>query len=306
MEPAWQPRPLSILSTGELQDPRVPRKRDAALHVTSPAVFRPGAFTGETTSLPVGQALLSEVRHQTTKIVPPHVHELDYFSILLDGSYQESAPDFFIRYEPYSLVFHCANREHQDEITSIGTRIFFIELHRWWSDVLRSIGAPRAHFFELHGGEPTWLALRIYREFVAREADIESLVEPLLFELCSFAVDGTLAEKEPPWIAAVDERLQHGFAGSLSITNLAGYVGVHPAHLCRTFRRFRGRSIGDYVRGLRIQFVCRQLATGSESLSGIATAAGFADQSHMTKAFRRLTGYGPGAYREHIRAAAHP
>jgi AraC family transcriptional regulator len=75
---------------------------------------------------------------------------------------------------------------------------------------------------------------------------------------------------------------------------------VNPAHLCRTFRRYRRRTIGDYVIGLRVQFVCRKLLETRDSLTEIAVEAGFADQSHMTRIFKRVTGVPPGAYRSVI------
>jgi AraC-like DNA-binding protein len=74
-------------------------------------------------------------------------------------------------------------------------------------------------------------------------------------------------------------------------------MSVDPAHLCRAFRRFRRRTIGDYVTGLRVQFVCRKLAETHEPLSDIAAQSGFTDQSHMTRVFKRITGVTPGSYR---------
>lgn len=78
-------------------------------------------------------------------------------------------------------------------------------------------------------------------------------------------------------------------------------AGLHPGHLCRAFRQFRGQSLGECVRGLRVQFVCRRLVETEEPLHAIALEAGFADQSHMTRTFKRMTGYPPGAYRERMR-----
>jgi AraC-like DNA-binding protein len=41
---------------------------------------------------------------------------------------------------------------------------------------------------------------------------------------------------------------------------------------------------------------------GSAALVDIATAAGFADQSHMTRELRRLLGISPAAYRRALRS----
>ena len=62
---------------------------------------------------------------------------------------------------------------------------------------------------------------------------------------------------------------------------------VHPVHLAQTFRKFYRCTIGDYVRSLRIEFACRQLAATKMPLSEIALLAGFADQSHFTRTFRK-------------------
>jgi AraC-like DNA-binding protein len=49
----------------------------------------------------------------------------------------------------------------------------------------------------------------------------------------------------------------------------------------------------------------RRLVGTRESLSGIAATSGFADQSHFTREFRRLTGMTPGRYREVYGPAQH-
>ena len=63
---------------------------------------------------------------------------------------------------------------------------------------------------------------------------------------------------------------------------LAQTVDVHPVHLAHQFRKHFGVSIGEYIRNLRIQFVCQRLRTDA-SLAEIAREAGFADQSHMSR-----------------------
>jgi AraC family transcriptional regulator len=54
------------------------------------------------------------------------------------------------------------------------------------------------------------------------------------------------------------------------------------------------------VRQLRLDFACAQLTSGRHSLAAIAQAAGFADQSHFTRVFRRRMGLTPGAYRAQL------
>ena len=77
---------------------------------------------------------------------------------------------------------------------------------------------------------------------------------------------------------------------------------MHPTHLARTFRRFHGRSLGDYVTGLRIQRACRALGESDDTLAAIASETGFTDQSHFTRSFRDAVGTTPARYRRAHRA----
>ncbi len=232
----------------------------------------------------------------------PHSHGAAYFSLLLEGSYAEWGADFSLRYEPYTLVFHSANTVHEDEMGA-RTRFFAVELLEQWHRVIDDLGGVRAHVFELEGGDAAWLVLRLYREFLQHDAGSESSVEALLYELCGTVVKLPDEEtEEPAWLAAVDATIRERFGSPLQLEAIAATAGVHPAHVCRSYRRFRRRTISDALLRLRIQQVCRLLVESKQSLTAIALDCGFTDQSHMTRVFKRLTGRSPGAQRREERA----
>jgi AraC-like DNA-binding protein len=261
------------------------------------SIWAPGSFAGQTTSREIAGALLSEVRHVRAVRVAPHMHEVPYFSLLLEGSYSEGAADFAVLYEPYTVVFHDALTEHWDTIAADGCRMFFVELLAQWIEVVSAVPRP-AHLFEMHGGAPAWLILRLHREFLAGAAASPLTVESILFELCEYLSDATLETiAEPEWVTRTEELLRSQLSARIDLRTIARQMSVDPAHLCRAFRRFRRRTIGDYVTGLRVQFVCRKLAETDEPLSDIAAQSGFTDQSHMTRVFKRITGVTPGSYR---------
>jgi AraC family transcriptional regulator len=72
---------------------------------------------------------------------------------------------------------------------------------------------------------------------------------------------------------------------------------VHPARLARGFRHVWGESVGERLRRLRLEAARDALARPGSDLAEVAHACGFADQSHLTRAFRRAFGLTPGAYR---------
>jgi len=79
-------------------------------------------------------------------------------------------------------------------------------------------------------------------------------------------------------------------------------AGVHPSYLARTFRKFYGCTVGDYVRRLRVDYAVRELKESDKSLAEIATAAGFYDQSHFTHEFKSHLRMTPAEFRAAFRA----
>ena len=83
----------------------------------------------------------------------------------------------------------------------------------------------------------------------------------------------------------------------LTLDELAREAGVHPVHLSRIFRRSVGEGIGDHIHRLRVRTACERLLDPHASLAEVSFATGFADQSHFTRSFRRITGMTPALFR---------
>lgn len=89
--------------------------------------------------------------------------------------------------------------------------------------------------------------------------------------------------------------------GNLRIEPLARELGLSQSALERRFRRHVGTSPRRFASLVRLRHVLRLQAAGAD-LTTVAHAAGYCDQSHFNKDFRRVTGSAPGAY--FARAAA--
>ena len=101
-----------------------------------------------------------------------------------------------------------------------------------------------------------WLARRISME-IARPDDLTPLaVEALGLELLAVvARQFTIAPRAvPAWLARVRDRLHDEFADAPTLDALSRLAGVHPGHLTRMFRRHYGRSIGAYMRDVRLDW----------------------------------------------------
>lgn len=94
-------------------------------------------------------------------------------------------------------------------------------------------------------------------------------------------------------IAFVEENLPERIA----ISDLARIARVSQGHFARAFRKHFGRSPSEYVIERRIDLARTLMRTTAQGLSEIALDCGFADQAHMSRHFRRATGFSPRVWR---------
>lgn len=69
----------------------------------------------------------------------------------------------------------------------------------------------------------------------------------------------------------------------LSLTELAGLLGVSPHHLSRVFRAGTGSTVSRHRMRLRTRAALERLAAGERDLARLAADLGFADQSHLCR-----------------------
>lgn len=110
----------------------------------------------------------------------------------------------------------------------------------------------------------------------------------------------------PPWLKRALERIGEQPKEPTTLAELASEADVTPEHLARTFRRQTGCTVGDLLRRTRLLRATGALRRTSLSLSQVAHEAGFADQSHMTRVFRRYLGVTPLGYRRRVGGALRP
>ncbi len=89
--------------------------------------------------------------------------------------------------------------------------------------------------------------------------------------------------------------LEQHYAEDVSLERLAQLVHLSPYHLSRLFHARLGLPPHAYLNQVRVRHARRLLAQRLP-IAEIALAVGFADQSHLTKAFKRIVGVSPGQY----------
>jgi AraC family transcriptional regulator len=85
--------------------------------------------------------------------------------------------------------------------------------------------------------------------------------------------------------------------GELPIALLASECELSVSHFSRRFKRSTGLAPHQWLVQHRIEIAKKMLCETQRSLSEIALACGFSDQSHFTRTYTRLNGESPGAAR---------
>jgi AraC-like DNA-binding protein len=100
-----------------------------------------------------------------------------------------------------------------------------------------------------------------------------------------------------PTRVRVRDLLHDRLADDLSADDLARAVGLSRFQLYRQFRERYGLPPSAYLRQVRLREARRRLAAGA-AIAEVAFATGFADQSHLTRWFRRTYGITPRVYQQ--------
>jgi AraC family transcriptional regulator len=243
---------------------------------------------------------LAECEYRSGLEMPRHWHDFPHFYFVLRGACTETNERTTRLCKPWSLVFLPAGAAHSNHYHDAGTRTFDIQLDPCWLSRLREHLGGLDHPCSFLGGLAAQIAAGIYAEFqtmdTASPLAIEGLALALLAETtrCRAAVPD---RKPPRWLREARELFNSQFAEKLSLEAVAQAVDVHPTHLAREFRQRYRFTVGDYVRDLRIEEARRELSTSDAPVAEIALAAGFSDQSHFTRVFKRHTGLTPTEFR---------
>jgi len=223
-------------------------------------------------------------RYAPNLAMPRHAHASHGISVVLAGTLTEEAhhhtatPSVGWTVVKPARTFH-ENHFGREPVTLLGLT-FAESPEPERSDAWRWIDSAR-----------TWRAgLRLMRGVRRGEFHEDDLTE-FLATLHHMRVRG-----REPWLARVKDALDD-ISSRRSVRELAADADVHPVYLARCFRAAFGVSLREYRQIAQVRRATHFVIGTRRSLSEIAHDCGFADHSHMCRAFRIVAGTNPASLR---------
>jgi AraC-like DNA-binding protein len=240
--------------------------------------------------------------------VPRHWHEEYQFCLIQSGESELNYRGRNLPTPPTSLfMIHPgevhSNRAHHS--TGCSYRTLFVDtelMRRAATDVQgKETGLPffpTAVIFD-EDVLRQYLNLHLALEQASSSLERQVLLLNLLAELIArFAENGErprLFGSERQAIGRARDYLAEHYAENVSLENLARIARLSPFHFNRIFSEQTGMPPHAFQTQLRVSRAKALLRQG-RAISEVASETGFADQSHLTRHFKRLVGVTPGQY----------
>jgi AraC family transcriptional regulator len=264
-----------------------------------------GQFYGENVrTAQVAGALLTEYRYKPGFLIPKHLHEVPYIAFVMQGTYSENQGASRVACAPMSMLFQPAGAVHSEEHDASVVRIFSVQLAPQFLQRMRGYANIPSQPELIRNHELSAVAQKLYREFVDCDPLSAIAAEGYVLETLALLCRHWRSRESafPLWLSTVQDIIHDHFPFIPTLAAMADEVNIHPAHLSRAFRRHFNCTIGEYARRLRAERAQQILAASEDSLSDVAEAVGYSDQSHFSSMFRRHTGFAPGMFRKLVGA----
>ncbi|BCS89380.1 AraC family transcriptional regulator [Pseudodesulfovibrio sediminis] len=219
----------------------------------------------------------------------------------LEGAEHKAEAGQMVFIEPE--VVHVCNPDLDSDMTYY---MFYIDAS-WLESVAKEVfgnGVGGVHFPVPVVDDPDLLAhWRTLHQAIA-EGDGKLEKESLLVQGLADCLTrhAELGEPEAPGandmaVMAVTVHLSARITDKVSLDELSEVAGLSRYHLLRVFQASTGLPPHAFQTQLRVDLGKRMLASG-RTISQAAVEAGFADQSHFSRVFKKITGATPKQYQD--------
>ena len=234
-------------------------------------------------------ATIRRVIDRSNASVPEHAHDRPLLSLFVVGRYLNETELGTTYIQGPSAIFYRAGSAHRNEAGPAGFEQVEIEFDPDWLGCTYIPAAPVSRWI---GG-----CVAAESRSLAQACFLESDVDRLRNCLRQFIrrAGGQPVSAAPVWLNTVTRHLHED--PSWEVCALAREVRLHPSWLGVAYRQYVGEGLRESAARLRVERATHLLRETDRTPADIAQEAGFCDQSHMHRVFRRVLGRLPSDVR---------
>ena len=230
-----------------------------------------------------------------------HTHANAVFGIMLAGGFRTRILGRDVDYLASGAWTEPAEERHTNVARADGARVLIVQAGPASGGLAAACRRLLDEVVYIQSVDLLAEASRLEAEFAAPD-DLSALVAEgtalaLLARAARLYRRRLHHDRGPHWLHAAVDYLHSHRLDRIDLGALATSVGVHPSRLAHEFRARLGTTPGEYVRRLRLAWAADRLREADSSIAEIAVRAGFYDQSHFSRTFRRHFGAAPAEWR---------
>lgn len=267
------------------------------LSLQNPRPYAPSTFGRSSVLLSRDGLTIASVTLPPHLKLAAHAHKLDQICVVLEGQYREETWAGSTVLRPGSVLSRRSGSLHENVVGDSEVEVLLVDIEPERARKLQVQLPERAAYFapgtfdEIHRE----IAFEVQRSDPASRVALEALI-------CLLAArsgrSSTLSQPvRPAWFVEAVDLIRSQYRQSLTVAEIAAAVKVHSVTLSASFRRHFGKSVHGYITDLRVAHARRALVNSACLISEVAQEAGFYDESHMGRVFRRRLGMSPGTLR---------
>jgi AraC family transcriptional regulator len=244
----------------------------------------------------------SEFYHYTN--CPLHYHQNAHFAFTTKGNLIETHRKKQIQLYAGFLMYNCSQEPHCNSRYSDIVSALHIDIDTNWFKKYDINSSLIEGVLEIRNPILKNIFHNIFKEVKffdnASYLAIEGMVLQSMNEM--IGANRLQTSGKAAWVFKTKDLLYARYNEKLSLDEIALEMNIHPVYLCQQFHIHFHCSIGEYIRKIRIEKAVELIFNKPHiSLTEIAYACGFSDQSHFIRLFKKNIGATPLAFRRMIR-----
>ena len=252
----------------------------------------------------VGGYRVIDAAYTNGQSLPRHTHPRPALSFVSRGSFHETSRTGVAVCPAGTMHVRPSEEPHANRFEGVGTRLLIVDMPLEPVLADRRIRRLVSRTSLVQDGVVRALAGQLQWELHHRDQASDLAVEGLVLALIARLMRATSTDRPASETSPGTSRLERArefidahFSRSLPLSEIAAVAGLHPSSLARAFKQRYELTPWQYQRRRQIEWVKTELEHGDRPIAALAHEAGFADHSHLTRAFQAAEGRPPSAVR---------